>query len=808
MRTTAVDKSMIIQPVVDQAVWTAGDAPAPAPASFRSETSSTDGWKTARSNLLDHEFEILGPDGKPTGSIASYLPLEVALDAWDEWAQAEDVPAPGDGLPGGSHAIETGQFLTAYVKFVDERPSIKAAVVENLRIDPEIRAKLSEDPKTKPFFERTSDSARTTNTEGELIREVIRKATAARCYLSLAAAIYPPVLEAACASFLQRGDFQTQDLTTEYERDCGLRLDQLTTHANLDAMRHARAAYSPGTTGGILREATITGQASRAAKDQLVFRDGALALGPNSIEQAQRTATLQSLVNRVAPRHEGTASVAAGALLAGADQDSVSRMHEAIAITVAKAIPTLPGSFGQATYGLMHRGTAPGQFPLRFRVPGGPLPFALTWQPREPLAQGMGQNERAPSASAKSVSFNPEAMLWEYDRDTPASPNKARITDACAAARAALSSGEFTARTVPVLEAWDTQIIGMRGPAPGDGLAGGLPGSPTRHFLSAFDRFIVGHPGLEDAVEANFLADPLLRPFLAASRQAAETVRAAATNSVSEPRVHFDDDTEAGSRLTMRQAIRRAIVCATGQEHYLELGAAIDAPVLEALCAGILQPGDVNPRTFRHRVKLEMKRKSYELKRDAESDPASHERVMFGSGSRTVSSGDREQRLATIAAEDARTDLTSPNFKWFVESDARHTTWLRSLLDGVDSSRLDAANMAPEAFFGGADRNTVSMIHDAIALSIADSISALPRHADCETGLLDIAQHFGEIRITSGTSSYGTESGTPRLRFRAPSDALWFSLEQQPGSDRVNVVRSSASSEPSVLAQRTSIAHA
>jgi len=249
------------------------------------------------------------------------------------------------------------------------------------------------------------------------------------------------------------------------------------------------------------------------------------------------------------------------------------------------------------------------------------------------------------------------------------------------------------------------------------------------------------------------------------------------------------EDRDTAARQARRQACKQAIVRATERELYPELAATLVAPVLEAVCETRLKPGHPDDIWFIRAYTSEMDRKRGELGREANLFASEHVRAMYGEQDPPTLAQKRETIIATIAANDAQSDLSFPDIEALLEQDARHTAWLQWLLDGATPRQLDAGGVEPPARLGNIDEHAVSMIHDAIALTIAHSINALPRYADLERILADAMPQFETAQTTRDPSPQAATSALHPLCFQMRSGDLAFALEQLPGSNRVGVVR-------------------
>jgi hypothetical protein len=147
-----------------------------------------------------------------------------------------------------------------------------------------------------------------------------------------------------------------------------------------------------------------------------------------------------------------------------------------------------------------------------------------------------------------------------------------------------------------------------------------------------------------------------------------------------------------------------------------------------------------------------MERKRGDLEFEARLVPDDHARIMYGEGQQPTPSRKRETILATIAARDAQEDLSFHDLETLLQLDARHTAWLQWLLDRVTPGQPGAGQVVPSALSSSIDDNTVSMIKNAIALTLATSINELPRYSDFERSPSEAARQFEAFRITPDPS--------------------------------------------------------
>jgi GNAT superfamily N-acetyltransferase len=267
-------------------------------------------------------------------------------------------------------------------------------------------------------------------------------------------------------------------------------------------------------------------------------------------------------------------------------------------------------------------------------------------------------------------------------------PRQASIEEACAAVRAALASLWFTATThgpdatavamrdqscapiISALELWEDWAHGTKSGAVSHALSGESGAVATQLFTSLYDDLVADRPALRSVVDTNMRGDPVLKRFL----------------------------TDQGGN-DVRSAIRQA----SHNGHYLELAAAVVAPVLEAVCASVLQPKGtfIDRAEFRNSWENEIEGKPLE------QDP--------------------------LAALKARLHVG-------------HTVGLRLLLDRIAPEGANAAAVAPDALMRGADPGTIAMIHEAIATTIAKAVSSLPHDSARMEKHMPFVQRLGQLR--------------------------------------------------------------
>jgi hypothetical protein len=775
--------------------------------------------------LLELDVQVRGAGGVPTGRLASCATLNDTLTTFDRWLEGELVPALREDLPHGSAPIATGQFIRAY-RLIADRPAVKVTVDRNLRAVPEFA----------PFFEKHCGHEQSAEAApNDALEKVICDATEAGHILPLAALIYPPLIEAACASNLLPEAFSDQDHVNEWALEHQRAVDQLKNRAGLGPMsRRIFAQSDPAKRAEAHREITLIEEVARAARDQLADRLGRPALPPVVIRQgrgadfqdampppqaitidvpkgadirrlidrtilnrpniqqviddaqparltrrqARDTAKILAMLNRVAPRQGHGESVAPEALLSGADADTVVRIHEAIAMTIANAVNGLRGHSGRSSRivrlppaDVRSHGTAePGQFPLCFRTPGGASSFALEWNP-----------------PSKAVNFDTESRTVRlFDRDAAPTDVSDPVKTGLLAVVDALRKMSVTASVPAVLEAWGSWQGGECGPMPGDGVPGGFPAIPTRLFLSAFDKLVVGNPDFEDRVESNFRSHPVLSTLFPSTddEQPANDIHPTGESGASSS----SEDVDTAATQAKRQAIRHVIVRATERELYAELAATLVAPLLEAMCESGLQPRAPDERAFFWACQHQMEFRRRQLQSEARLDLGNHVRAMYGDGAETSLAQQRETILATIAACNAQEELGFEQFESLLEQDARHTAMLQWWLDCAMPMQSEDGHVAPPALSRVADPRIVSLIQNAIALTLADSINALPRYSELERSLPDAVRQFETFPTTPDPSPGLARAVLHRPHFETPSGDFPFALEQPPGSDRVNVV--------------------
>lgn len=346
MQTTAVTG----YPCVPSLYSTEGGAPFP-PSTVTASgyiTSVTDACTATSSELsgLTSPVRVQGPR-----SGGSWEPIRTVLEAWKGFSKGERAPALGLGLPGGSRTVATRYFTSVHDKFAAGRPSLEKRIEENLRNCPRLRPFFPDSADTpegsirKKTVRFEDDVARLENDARTVIRKIIRDATEKGLYLDLAAAIVTPVLEAACAGALLPGDTDPRDFLMEFGRDGRQRTSELLREARLSVERAAERSCGADLRDleARSREMSLVRDVVQNAQQWLVEdRYGGLLPGPDGKQLINDTASVQWLLNRVAPRKVGGINVAAPGLADGANQDTVAAILAAIAETIASAISDLP----------------------------------------------------------------------------------------------------------------------------------------------------------------------------------------------------------------------------------------------------------------------------------------------------------------------------------------------------------------------------------------------------------------------------------------------------------------------------------
>jgi hypothetical protein len=348
-------------------------------------------------------------------------------------------------------------------------------------------------------------------------------------------------------------------------------------------------------------------------------------------------------------------------------------------------------------------------------------------------------------------------------------------------------------------------------------LTGSSSAIATRLFAALYDDLIVDRPALRSTVEANMRTNPVLNRFLSGRN-------------------------ESGAQNDVQAAIRHA----TQNGHYLELAATVIAPALEAACASVLQPSGtfIDKVQFRNECERENAEKLDELTRETRLLPAQHSpdghslsvdalererqltlaaiksakkqliprdslqgQALFDLADRDIAKPENRYVLRTLAdcrretveePGNLRTPGKEPLLALNARQHAAHTVGLRLLLDRVVPRQADAAALAPNALLYGADAGTIAMIHEAIATTIAKTVSTLPHYSERMANLMPFAQGMGQLRSVAEPhrSLIGEMGNTiraagpsvpaspkpsqPTLLFRAPRSASSFALEWQP----------------------------
>jgi hypothetical protein len=324
------------------------------------------------------------------------------------------------------------------------------------------------------------------------------------------------------------------------------------------------------------------------------------------------------------------------------------------------------------------------------------------------------------------------------------------------------------------LEAWDSWAEGERCPTLSGGRLVGSPAVATGHFLAAYDKFVVGRPTLKAAVEANLRADPELRLLFEGN---SESEAAKATGASSD-------------------SIRKAILDATVAERYRALAAAIDTPILTAACASLLQPGGLDDHDFAHEQEIECQSKLVQLTDHAQLNPVRCALAMFNAGTRR---GHLEvARLVQDIASAAERQLARRDgVPYLTEEATRHTedtAALQSMLNRVAPRQGGAAAIAPEAFFAGADSETVAMIHEAIGTTIDKAVAGLPLSSG-RAGLSALAQRSNaqSMALTEPTTSFYASRQPVRV-----ADGTQASLSAKQPSSSAKDKTVSFNSEPTI----------
>jgi hypothetical protein len=692
------------------------------------------------------------------------------LRAFVEWSKGEQSPALGDGLPGGRRALATRFWDSVYSALIADRPLIERAMAHNLLSNPHLNRYFSDDERAliRSMLDGTLSSR---NDARAAIKQIIRKATEDELYLQLAAAILAPMLEAACAGAMQAAE--TNPGEHFYERVLSARQKnaQLKHEARLDPQRHVGKAFTSLDAEGREKEMLLSQIAVRAAADQLTVdrddRQQPIVVPAQEVrERTADAATLQSMLNRVAPRQGRLANVRSTTLPSDMPSNTLAAIHKAIADTIAGVVIQLPRysdylarlSAIAPPHG-ESRSTSPpfaAADPeaciLPFLAPGAAQLFALQQRP--------GSREAEVVLMQSTACSSMRASLYAVERSEASSSASITAHDETTSpptwkqARSALLHRDFKVRNpedrseklaltcAPMEDALD--IFGE--------WTQGAQSLATGQFVSAFDKFIAPHPAIASQVATNLRADAEIKACL---------------SSDPELKPFFEANGNVASEL-----VRKVIDKATAAKCYAPLAAAIYAPLTEALCVSQLLPGGLDDRDVKLKHSHEKRRLLAQLIADEQMSPAG----VAGATPGWLKHTNRAPRLSPDAV-----------------NHAERTAKLQSMLNRVGSSR----GGAPYALLAGADADTISAAQEAAAMTIANTVNELLGVSGITTR--NVPEHRVDLLRDAlpdqATSSNAMPTGDTlapgqsRLRFWVPGGTFSYALELQRGGQSVAVLR-------------------
>jgi hypothetical protein len=336
-----------------------------ATASRREMSATAAANEKAREVLLNGDIDVLvdGPDGAtPRLSVQIGSHVVQALEDWDVWAEGERAPLAGVHWATGPRQASTQHFLSVYDKFVADRPVLREAVLANLRNDGRLN---------RHFIGKGQ-----ADTDDE-IRRVIRHATQDEQHLALAAAIDAPVLEAICGGTLRPDPSESAHVQHWFVHESDEKLSQLSVARG--RLPHAEAQFLAADLEANPRKAERMRVDARGIREAGLSANRQLVGGPNDqvkladdvVDRMLALAQLQARLDRVAPLSSNTDSVAPDRTLSETSPDIRSKIHKAIATTIAEEVSNLPHDENHPAR-ILAAGERPGGYK---NVPAGPPPW-------------------------------------------------------------------------------------------------------------------------------------------------------------------------------------------------------------------------------------------------------------------------------------------------------------------------------------------------------------------------------------------------------------------------------------------------